>query len=371
MSRSVLLLAACLVLLTTPGSARGQSAAEERLPPLDPILPAEFWQNTSIRELPDGRVLVVDAGEHRLLVADFRTGTTTAVSRRGDGPGEYRNPRTLLALSGDSTLLVDPSARRWLLLSGDVVVATLPKDSPLIEATGGGADGVDAHGEVLVRRGGSPQPGDSAFLLRVARHSAAVDTVTRLVSEASGAKFMTRTERGGRQATDLFLPLPVAAEQAAIVPDGWVAVVRLDPYRVEWYAPDGTVIRGPVLAADLADLNGTEKRFVLQRRADALGRPPSPLEANPVWRPRMPPYEGRSGALLAEPRGRLLVRRAPTRSRPVTQYDEIDRMARQTATFVLSPNQHLVGFGMRSVYVVSVDDDGIQRLGRAAWAPRR
>ena len=47
------------------------------------------------------------------------------------GPGEYRQAGRLVALTGDSTLLIDATrARRWLILVRDSIVATLPPDWP-------------------------------------------------------------------------------------------------------------------------------------------------------------------------------------------------------------------------------------------------
>jgi hypothetical protein len=64
----------------------------------------------------------------RFQVADFGAGTVTDAARRGQGPGEFQFIAALLPLGGDSTLAAD-MVRRWLILDGDKVVATLPPDN--------------------------------------------------------------------------------------------------------------------------------------------------------------------------------------------------------------------------------------------------
>src|SRR5690242_3721427 len=56
----------------------------------------------TIRELSDGRVLVVDPRDRIVQLVDFRSGTATKVGRTGAGPGEYGLPDRIIALPGDS-----------------------------------------------------------------------------------------------------------------------------------------------------------------------------------------------------------------------------------------------------------------------------
>lgn len=72
----------------TPTRALGGTPAE---------LSEGFTEVTAIRELNDGRVLILDRGEGTLLLGDFRDGTIRQVGRRGCGPGEYEAPMQLFA----------------------------------------------------------------------------------------------------------------------------------------------------------------------------------------------------------------------------------------------------------------------------------
>ena len=78
-----------------------------------------FSEIGAIRELRDGRVIVVDSRELTAKLVDFRTGAAVTIGRSGDGPGEYRWPSRLYPLPGDSTLLWDASGGRMLIIGPD------------------------------------------------------------------------------------------------------------------------------------------------------------------------------------------------------------------------------------------------------------
>src|SRR5512147_1919751 len=75
-----------------------------------------FTNVGGLRELSDGRVIVVDRGDRAVYLVDFKSGTSTQIGRPGAGPKEYGIPGNLLAVSGDSTLLTDGGNRRVLAL---------------------------------------------------------------------------------------------------------------------------------------------------------------------------------------------------------------------------------------------------------------
>ena len=54
-------------------------------------------------------------------------------------------------------------------------------------------------------------------------------------------------------------------------------------------------------------------------------------------------------------------------ARPEPRYDVIDRRGVVNGQLVLEPNERLVGFGARSVYVVERDADDIERIRRHPW----
>lgn len=66
-----------------------------------------FSRVAGLREQSDGRVVVLDGIERRILLVDFRSGVATPIGRLGLGPAEYTLPSALVALAGDRTLAIE------------------------------------------------------------------------------------------------------------------------------------------------------------------------------------------------------------------------------------------------------------------------
>lgn len=101
------------------------------LPPASDELHDTFSLIISVRELPDGRVLIADRKEKRLVVVSWSDGQTRLLGRVGRGPGEYRSLRQLLPLGSDSTLLVDTQQRRLLVIKGGDSTVSFPVEHGL------------------------------------------------------------------------------------------------------------------------------------------------------------------------------------------------------------------------------------------------
>ena len=78
-----------------------------------------FSQIAAIRELKDGRLLVVDSRDKLVQLVDLTAKTATKVGREGSGPGEYGLPTQLFALPGDSSVIFDPLNQRYLMVHPD------------------------------------------------------------------------------------------------------------------------------------------------------------------------------------------------------------------------------------------------------------
>jgi hypothetical protein len=177
-------------LATAPLSIAAQTAPALKLKPADAKLDEEFTQITSVRELSDGRVLVTDGRENRVVVADFKAGTVMQIGRNGQGPGEYQSTGMLRAIGGDSSLMVEARVGRWHLFDGPKLALTLPPDAPIVTAIGRSVGGADARGNVyrtmsiplggMVPNGAQPESG---FVVRASRSSVRVDTVARVKVE--------------------------------------------------------------------------------------------------------------------------------------------------------------------------------------------
>lgn len=372
------------IVLAFPPPAHGQSERQLKLPPPTARVSEEFTSIGSVRELADGRVLITDPREGRVVAVNLSTGAVEQVGRKGQGPGEYGNAGPLIPLAGDSSLMVDFMGRRWLLFSGSTIVATLPPDTPIIKAVKTFARGADGLGHVWISvsprefvqetaKAGSIDfgPADSDFVVRGNRATGKLDTVTK-VRVAVSRRTVTANAQGKFQGVS-FARAPLATgEEAALFPDGWFAVARLDPYRVDWIAPDGRVTKGRPLPVTTIKATGAEKEAYFARQAASRApRPGMPAIPDAMRReidalrnqfPEVfPPF---TGIPIAGGDGNLWLRRPLSKDFPNYRYDVVDRRGQLIGVLSLAGGERIITVGKAAVYVVWKDEDDIERLRR-------
>ncbi len=334
-----------------------------------------FTNVGSIRELSNGRVLVADPGEKTVQLLDLTAGTAVRVGREGQGPGEYSFPGALLPLAGDSTLLVDPSNRRFLII--------LPNGKagghiPFPENLGIGADPQysDLAGRIYFRGslippggpGSMASPPDSVPVLRWDRRRATVDTVTFLKITA----MTMRTSSSGQGRMMMMRPEPFSPEDTwAVGADGRMAVARVTDFHVDWYSPAKQRTSGPVNRHQPVRVNDADRES--QQRAQgaprvtfgsgpgASGPPPTVNMPAPQYPGFKPPFPGRNSAWVA-PNGQLWLLRSRRGGDPVPTVDVFDQQGTFVRTVTLPRDRRIAGFGKNSVYLVRTDGDDIQWL---------
>jgi len=182
------------------------------------------------------------------------------------------------------------------------------------------------------------RPNDSMLIVRINRQTGD--------HEAIAALGMPRLLRGG---------VCVNLERAAYFTDGSIAVLRAEPYRVDWLNPTGKWVRGAPISTPSVPVSESEKQIYhawegRDRERIFPGMPLRDLE----WPKTMCAWH--SGFVpLAMPDGRVLVYRVPNATTPATRYDVINRRGEVERQLALNPNQAIIGFGKRSVYVRSID----------------
>ncbi len=362
--------AVCSAVLTILCASVAQ-AQPERLSAATDSISEQFSSVHTVRELRDGRVLVGDKREGRLVVADFRRNTLRPIGRTGYGPKEYPAIGPLVAIARDSTLMVDSNARRWLVLHRDSIVGLVSKDDRLYELAGGGLRSADSLGNLLAAAGQrtvairtTQQRLDSVALVIISRRRMRADTVGAIASSATRVTASGGGANGGPARVVLQFPALNSAEDVVMMRDGWLAVARFAPYRVDWRDPSGRWIRGAPLPFQKVPITKRERDEVRRLAEEAGGRPGVPTETA-EWPEVLPPFL--MAPLLEAPGGTVLVRRVPSASAPQTRYDHIGRDGRLIAQLVLAPNERLVGFGRAVVHSASVDDDGLERLRKHTW----
>ena len=355
------------------------------------VFPEDFGTIQTIRELPDGRVLVADPLSNALYAVDMDAGTRVVIGREGEGPEEYQQPDAVWALPGGSTLLVDLGNGRLTTLDADLeFVDTKPiasgdprpgGDSPLVLAI---PQAVDGQGNIYARAMsmgfGGPMP-DSAAILRIAG-SGQVDTVAMFKMEER-----TRSESGGANNRNVSIsPIPLSPQDAwGVAADGSVVLARVGDYHIEWVSLEGTVTSGVPASFRAVRIGTAEKEEYLTAQGRTGGGVAIRVGINNgemqmsfqrgggggsrreidqyQWPDRKPPMY--SGRLLVDPLNRAWVRKHVDAGDPST-YDLFDRSGSLAGTVTLDHGKRVIGFGRNSVYVVAYDEFDLNYLERYA-----
>lgn len=382
MSRPLLLVLGGVALMAA-SVARAQQPAALRLKPANGTHPAEFTAVMAVRELADGRVLVSDNRENRLVVLDLGKGSERSVGRTGRGPNEYSRASWLFALGADSTLLPDLQSRRWLLLFRDSIVVTVPPDDPGLQALGGGFPmGADARGNVLVRREkpvaeaptSESTERDSSHFVLIARSGARQDTIARGRPLPRRVQ-QTRNAKGEITSMSV-MPVGVLGHEdgGVLFADGWFAVARQDPLRVDWRSPTGAWTRGAPLPVARIAVDARERSAYLERNAEQYKpqpnvppeftlKAPTPSDF-PAVVPAFPPG---LGVLQAGPAGLLIIRRTKSADFPASNYFFVDRQGKLVGELALPATETIVGAGPRTLYIAVKDEDDLIHLRRHPW----
>jgi hypothetical protein len=326
----------------------------------------QLSQVRGFRELSDGRVIVTDQTERKIVMFDFTRRTTTHLGREGDGPGEYGSATDLLPTANDTTLLSDArrSLNAYTIITPDGKLGntiTLP-DSIAISYV----YDVDRSGRIYLPKtiyaSGPQQSGaDSTPLLRVDLRRGRVDTAT----------FLRVAKRGAPGV----LPNPYnQRDQWAVAPDGSIAIVNVDNYSVTWIAPDGRRKIGAPIPYDRIPVTQKDQDEFrsLARRVQGIGvssggsgTPPAPTQ-NSGFPANKPPFFGNDAVHVA-PNGELWVRRAQplTDSRPL--HDIINSEGRRIATIRLPAETKLLELGAHGIYLARWDQDDLIHIERYAY----
>lgn len=367
--------------LTAATPIAAQRPAVVTLPPADARLETAFTAITSIRELSDGRILVTDPQDLQLVVADFRTGATKQISRRGGGPGEYGIAAPVHPIGRDSSLMSDLMQRRILLLDGDRIVETVAADNPIIRLTRGFVRFADGMGHVVFSRAPDPPDGqsvtsnkDSSSVIRIHRRTGRVDTLTKVLDRPT-VRTITRNEKGDISASSARALRLRVGEQFRLYPDGWLAVVRINPFRVDWRSPEGRWSLGAPLPVPVIRMSEREKSASLARTARSMaGQPQRPLPPqlqtpDDDWPDVMPPYI--YGEMATTPDGDILLRRQPSADHPGVAYYAVDRRGRLLGLIELKENERILAAGSKSIYIIETDADDLKYIRRHSWPVSR
>ncbi len=363
---------AALTLLS--GSAAAQTV---RLVTPNTTLADEFSQIRGVRELADGRLLVSDYIDQRVVLVDFDKGTVLARVAKGSGPREARLPTRLVPALGDSTFLVDLGNNRLLLLDGQGRPArTIPEARiGVLGVRGMGSDGAFYFAIPGWAEAEAALPNDSVRIVRWNPRTDAQTTVAVI--------------QGDRMRSDIREPsrvprIPVvgyASQDAWLMSGGVLKIVRAGGYRVESRPASGAPVVGPSYAYPTRPVSGADRLAFVRRFNESspmsgkgenggMGYSPALSDAELAQTVKGTQYAERhpmfdAGAVVAAPGGQLWVGRPVEAGKPVL-YDVFDDAGKRVTSVELLPGRRVAAVGRQAVYVVAESEAGIQRLERYA-----
>ncbi len=400
MTDSPLRAAALLVSLVLSACAGGEApGGGDEAPPsgafatleLETAYPEPFSFLNSVRELSDGTVLAADPLSQVVLRMDLVAGTADTLGRVGEGPQEYKQPDQVFPLPGDSTLLVDIGKAQLTVVGPDGAFHDGMKIASSVENGGNVRMNVilpralDGDGRIYYTgsRGMDQGPPDSTLVVRYDRRSQTVDTVgwawrpePIVIRSGDNVRSMSRQMEG--------------RDDWAVGPDGALAMVRAGDYSVEWYRPDGRIVKGPSNPVDLRRISDADKEAFLEEGSSAglmmmmsasssgavemsmsrgggarlMGDEPSLLDYE--WAESFPPF--RPDRSRVSPTGELWVERWLPRNQPPST-DVFDGEGVKLGSVAFPEGRELIGFGTTAggdpaVYLVRTDEFDLKWLER-------
>lgn len=243
------LIGACALTILLPNvqpSARAQVRPAFTLDVAHPdwVASQPFTTFSGIRLLSNGNAIVADAGETTVRLLGANGATIRSIGRKGAGPGEYTMPTAIIPLPGDTTLLLDRNARRYILLGPAGNIATT-RAFPLELGEGAAAiTAADAAGNLFFQ-GDAPVvngvPTRSAPIARWRRNATQFDTVAQLNLNLSVSKAIPIPVPDNPEAEFRSIERPRfgANDNWLAARSGRVAIIHAEPYRVEWVERDG------------------------------------------------------------------------------------------------------------------------------------
>lgn len=311
----------------------------------------------TIRQLENGTVIAADAKdvEVRLLGTDGKT--LRPLGRKGSGPGEYTRPTKLMALSHDSTLLLDRDARRVLVISpSGKFTATQPIPSKLGEGSEWLAS-TDVLGRVYfryqaeIKKGNPPQ--EFGAIGRWSRDKDAFDTAS--IIKLDVPKLQKLSVPGHPEVTDMTVRRRVAfaaEDDWVTAPSGRVAIIHAVPYHLEWIATNGAKVVGETVSYAPVPVTDNDKKY---------------------WEPKGPPFirdypkmksPFETETAVVDESENVWVRRSDAFGSAVRRWDVFDPKGKLLGTQLIPAGRRILAINRRYVYLSRTDADELVWLER-------
>ncbi|MES2307005.1 MAG: hypothetical protein V4558_16000 [Gemmatimonadota bacterium] len=307
-----------------------------------------FTSVSAVRELKGGEIVVADQSDVGVYLLSAVGTNRRKLGRAGAGPNEYASPSELIRLPGDSTLLLDFNARRYLIIDP---VGRLVATTPFPAGAPDGLSmmrGADHEGRIYFQATGfAESPSGLVAIQRWDRRSGRVDSLAVVL--VANPKPFERTVNGHTVTIRQLAPY-APVDDWAVAPSGRLALIRESPYLVEWRELDGRTVRGAAVTAVPVAVTDADKK-VREPRG-----PPFTLNY-PATKPVM-----RVGYAVIDPEDRVWVRRSQSATATQSEWDIFDRTGKRLGSRMIPSNMRIAAFTARTVYVVRRDSDDLEWL---------
>ncbi len=346
--------------LAAIGLLSSTTLQSQSLPSGGLLIAEELSQPVGVVELGGGGVLVADRIERTVYLLDPGTRTRRSLATDGRGPREVAAPASLWRLPDGGAAVVDfGNARVMYVGRGGAVDSTVSYAGRV--ALPQAVDGQNNLVAVQVLR-----PGEAGF-------GASRIPLLRL---APGARI-------GSVIDTLHLPNPVTPNQRrrafepadawTLFPDGAIAIVRAQPFRVDWMFADGRRSQGrtithsavPITAADREAWIGRESAPEVVYNASGARRelPRQPVDPRTVDFPTsLPPFEDRHA--LPGPNGQVWIRLSANADAATHDYIAVDRTGEVVLRLRVPAGRRLASISERFFYVYDTDADEMVTITR-------
>lgn len=254
----------------------------------------------SIAELPDGRVLVRDNQNRRLMVFDTTLANATVLAdAEGSNGAFYPAGRGFaspaLAYRGDTILLADLNVPGFVSITPDghigaIVSHPISDDLKVLAETDGASVGFDNRGRFIYRaqraapKAGAPSSTssrDTVAIVRADLDKRSVDTIAHYgIPLARSMSYAVDPATGKQLVTETINPYPPGPDAWAVLSTGTLGIVRGHDYHVDWIAPDGKQSSTNKMAFDwkpFTDADKLARTDSMKRIVDSLSQTKNPV----------------------------------------------------------------------------------------------
>ena len=353
-----MLRSACLLLLA-PVAVQAQRQIDLTGKPAASVA-EPFTSISGLQELSPSVVVATDNMEARIVLVDFARGTARQIGSKGRGPNEYQYPSPPVLARGGAYVFDTYQKRAIVIGRGGAIhgMLALP-DGPLSRVRGS-----DAAGRVYFEGSDfDPTTGGFSDSLPVVRWDPATGEIERMGRVWGGGRVRTQWNGGPASFAREMTPFP-HLDAWTPLPDGRVAMVRHEPFRIDVRDDAGRMSVGAVIPAAPVPITARERDWFRERASSSRMSAATttggsgPQRRGPTWDDAsfpqtLPPFIG--AEVISSGDGEVWIPRSFTSADRTRRYDVYDSAGTLVGSARLSVHARVVGFGPRAIYVARTD----------------